>query len=100
MRSRNASTRSMNGGRDCGESDGDEVGLLTEDAQEFVSGGIRTAGAGFPLGEGGLRNAERGGEFSLIEAKTAAQARNQSGYVAVELGVAIDDKSAARRVER
>ena len=82
----------------CGESDGDEVGLLAEDAQEFVSGGIRTAGAGFPLGEGGLRNAERGGEFSLIEAESAAQAEDELGRGDVFLCSADDDEGAAGRI--
>ena len=79
--------------------DGDEFGFLAQDAQEFVGGSIRAASAGFPFGEGGLRNAEGGGKVSLIETETAADVRNKGGGVAVWRDMAADDKGAAGRVE-
>ena len=72
---------------------------MAQDAQEFVGGGVRAASAGFPFGEGGLRNAEGGGKVSLIETETAADVRNKGGGVAVWRDMAADDKGAAGRVE-
>ena len=74
--------------------------MIPENAQEFVSRCIRPARTGFPFGERGLRDAQGGGKISLIEAETAAKRRNKGGGVAVERGVAADDKGAAGGVKR
>ena len=75
--------------------DGDEFGFLAQDAQEFVGGGVRAASAGFPFGEGGLRNAEGGGKVSLIETETAVDAEDELGGGGVFFCNVDDDESAA-----
>lgn len=71
---------------------------MAEDAQEFIGCGVRAACAGFPLGKGGLGYAESGGEVSLIEPETAAQADDKLCRGSVFLCSVDDDEGAAGRI--
>lgn len=74
---------------------GDELGVVAQDAQEFQSGGIGAAFAGFPFGEAGFGDAEGGGKFALVHTEAAPQVGHEPYGVEVTGFLRDDDDGTA-----